>query len=137
MLARAFRAGWRTRDDPSRGGTLAAGGGFGIRRREDAVRNNVWVGGTLDALFGAKEGGIRDWLEEAGSFLHPCACGKTVYDPQAVGKAVQKAFGHTRANEISAWAGQLAERFGWGHQTAAAPERGIYYCRHCDPHHQK
>ncbi len=101
------------------------------------MSSNVWAGGGLDALFGAKEGGVRDWLEEAGDFLHPCACGRTVYDHQMVGKAVQKAFGHTRANEIFEWAGRLAERFGWGHQTTAAPERGIYYCQHCDPHHQK
>jgi len=101
------------------------------------VSNNVWAGGGLDMLFGEKEGGVRDWLEEAGDFLHPCACGGTVYDPQAVGEAVQEAFGRARANEILEWASHLAERFGWGHQTAAAPENGKYYCQHCDPHRQK
>jgi hypothetical protein len=96
-----------------------------------------WDAGGLSDLFGEREGGVRDWLDEAGHALHQCQCGATVYDPGAVGRVVQKVFGPARANEIVDWANGLAERFGWRHQTAAAPEQGLHYCPHCDPHRRK
>lgn len=101
------------------------------------MSNNVLARRDLDALFVKKEGGVREWLDDAGDFLHPCVCGRVVYDPAAVSRAVQQAFGAARTNEIFDWTSQLAERFGWGQQAAAAPERGLYYCQHCDPRHRK
>ncbi len=101
------------------------------------MSNAVWEGGNLDALFGKKEGGVRDWLDEAGDFLHECRCGHIVYDPHAVSGAVQRLFGNARANDVFDWAYGLAHRFGWKHQTSVAVERGIYYCQHCDPQSRK
>lgn len=101
------------------------------------MSTEVWGGGGLNTLFGEKEGGVREWLDEAGHALHECRCGATVYDPGAVSKAVQQVFGPAQANEILDWAHGLAARFGWRQQTAAAPDHGLYSCRHCDPHHDK
>ena len=96
-----------------------------------------WDAGGLNTLLGEKEGGVREWLDDAGHALHTCQCGATVYEPGAVSKAVQKVFGSARADEIVAWANGLAQRFGWRHQTATAPEDRLYYCPECDPHRQK
>ncbi len=96
-----------------------------------------WDAGGLNTLFGDKEGGVREWLADAGHTLHTCQCGATVYDPGAVSKAVQKVFGPARAGEILDWAHGLGQRFGWRHQTATAPDAGRYYCPQCDPHRRE
>jgi len=89
----------------------------------------------LTALLRADEQGVRAWFKERQlDLLHECACGYTTYDDEHVSEEVQGVFGDRRATEISEWAMNLSNRFGWMDEVGSADD-GIhfYYCQHCDP----
>ena len=88
----------------------------------------------LTNLLREDEEGVRTWFKARRlDLVHECPCGHTTYDDERVNEEVQGIFGDRRANEISDWAMNLSNRFGWMDEVGGSPADGIYYCQYCDP----
>lgn len=85
----------------------------------------------LNDLLEGDESEVAEWLAERG-LIHECTCGYTVYDVDEVIEAVHEQFGDSQCDEISDWACNLSNNFGWLFLETSDPKYDIYHCQYCN-----